>query len=83
MQEMKLFGDLYNFDAVFFPIGDNFTMGVDDAIIAARFVKSNTIIGMHYDTFGYIKIDKEEALTKFNNAGLQLKLIDIGSSISL
>jgi L-ascorbate metabolism protein UlaG (beta-lactamase superfamily) len=83
MQEMKLFGDLYSFDAVFFPIGDNFTMGIDDAIIAAKFVKSNTVIGMHYDTFGYIKIDKEEALTKFNNAGLQLKLIDIGSSISL
>jgi len=83
MQEMKLFGDLYNFDAVFFPIGDNFTMGVDDAILAAKFVKCDTVIGMHYDTFGYIKIDKEEALTKFNNAGLQLKLIEIGSSISI
>ena len=83
MQEMKLFGDMYNIDAAFLPIGDNFTMGIDDAIIASKFIKCNNIIGMHYDTFGYIVIDQKEALTKFENAGLQLKLIKIGSSISI
>lgn len=81
MQEMKLFGDMYHFTAAFLPIGDNFTMGIEDAIVASKFIKCNTIVGMHYDTFGYIKIDKEEARTKFSNAGLQLKLIDIGADI--
>lgn len=83
MQEMKLFGDMYSIDAAFLPIGDNFTMGIDDAITASDFIKCDRIIGMHYDTFGYIKIDKDEALTKFQNAGLQLDLINIGSSIRL
>lgn len=83
IQEMKLFGDQYRFDAAFLPIGDNFTMGIDDAIMASKFIKCNHIIGMHYDTFGYIKIDKNEALSKFKDAGLRLELIDIGSSISL
>ena len=83
MQEMKLTGDMYRLDAAFLPIGDNFTMGIDDAIIASKFIKCNKIIGMHYDTFGYIQIDKEQALTKFNNAGLDLKLIEIGNSIEI
>ena len=47
------------------PVGDNFTMGVDDAIIASDFIKCNRVIGMHYDTFGYIKINHDEAVRKF------------------
>lgn len=80
VQDMKLTGELYKPDLAFLPIGDNFTMGIDDAIIAAGFIQCSNIIGMHYDTFGYIKIDKKEALTKFENAGLNLKLIDIGGT---
>ena len=83
MQEMKLFGDMYHFDTAFLPIGDNFTMGIEDAIMASKFIKCSNIIGMHYDTFGYIKIDKDEALAKFDNAGLRLTLIDIGSSVEI
>lgn len=82
-QEMKLTGELYSLDVAFLPIGDNFTMGVDDAIIASKFINCTEIIGMHYDTFGYIKIDKKEALAKFEQAGLNLRLPDIGSSIEL
>jgi L-ascorbate metabolism protein UlaG (beta-lactamase superfamily) len=82
-QEMRLFGDMYRFNFAFLPIGDNFTMGIDDAILASKFINCDNIIGMHYDTFGYIKIDKEEALKKFSNAGLQLNLINIGSAIEL
>ena len=79
-QDMKLTGELYSIDVAFLPIGDNFTMGVEDAIIASGFINCTDVIGMHYDTFGYIKIDKKEALAKFKDAGLQLSLIDIGSS---
>ncbi len=78
--EMKLTGELYAVDLAFLPLGDNFTMGVDDAVIASKFVNTNTVIGMHYDTFGFIKIDKEAAIEKFATAGVKLNLIEIGAS---
>jgi L-ascorbate metabolism protein UlaG (beta-lactamase superfamily) len=65
------------------PVGDNFTMGVDDAIIASDFVKCNSIIGVHYDTFGFIKINKEEAIKKFKNKGKDLSLPGIGQTIEV
>jgi len=65
------------------PIGDNFTMGIDDAIIASDFVKCDKVIGLHYDTFGYIKIDKDEAKQKFAAKGKELLLLNIGETIEL
>jgi L-ascorbate metabolism protein UlaG (beta-lactamase superfamily) len=82
-QEMKLTGELFKLDAAFLPIGDNFTMGVDDAILASDFIKCSNIIGMHFDTFGFIKIDHEEAIQKFEAAGKSLRLLNIGESIEL
>lgn len=79
MQEMKLLGELYQIDYAFLPIGDNFTMGIDDAIIAAGFINCKNIIGMHYDTFGYIKIDFENAKNAFSDAGLNLQLLEISN----
>ncbi|MGZ6523359.1 MAG: metal-dependent hydrolase, partial [Bacteroidia bacterium] len=78
--EMKLIGDYRKIDFAFLPIGDNFTMGIDNAIIAAEFVKCDKIIGMHYDTFDMIKIDKEAAIRKFANAGNELMLFEIGET---
>ena len=78
--DMKLIGDYKKIDFAFLPVGDNFTMGVDNAIIASDFVKCNEIIGMHFDTFGYIRIDHEEAKKKFANAGKKLTLMKIGEA---
>ncbi len=79
--DMKLIGEYRHIDFAFLPIGDNFTMGVDNAIIACEFINCNNIIGMHYDTFGYIKIDKEEAVAKFERAGAKLTLMGIGETL--
>jgi L-ascorbate metabolism protein UlaG (beta-lactamase superfamily) len=65
------------------PIGDNFTMGVKDALIAADFVNCERVIGVHYDTFGFIKIDKEEAKERFSKHGKELLLIEIGETLEL
>lgn len=65
------------------PIGDNFTMGYEDAVEAARMTGCNTIIGVHYDTFGFIKIDHAKATDAFKKAGCTLHLVEIGKSISL
>jgi L-ascorbate metabolism protein UlaG (beta-lactamase superfamily) len=80
--DMKLIGDYRKINFAFLPIGDNFTMGIDNAIIACDFINCGDIIGMHYDTFGPIKIDKEEALGKFERTGRKLTLMTIGETIS-
>ena len=65
------------------PIGDNFTMGYEDAAEAATLISCRTIIGVHYDTFGFIKIDHGKAIQAFENKGCSLLLPAIGETISL
>jgi L-ascorbate metabolism protein UlaG (beta-lactamase superfamily) len=80
--DMKLLAD-EDIDWAILPIGDNYTMGVDDAIKAAGFVNCKNVIGIHYDTFPAIKIDKEAAKEKFIKAGINIQLPGIGESIDL
>ena len=65
------------------PIGDNFTMDASDAAICASMIGCKIIVGVHYDTFGFIKIDHNKARKIFTEAGLELKLIKIGDTITL
>jgi L-ascorbate metabolism protein UlaG (beta-lactamase superfamily) len=65
------------------PIGDNFTMGCTDAAAAAKMMGCNNVVGVHYDTFGYIKINHENATKIFAEAGIKLHLIEIGKSAEL
>ena len=81
--DMKLLSEQYQLDFAFLPIGDNFTMGVEDALVASNFIKCDQIIGMHYDTFGYIEIDKSKAQTAFKNNNKELTLLTIGNHIIL
>ncbi|MBK7888151.1 MAG: metal-dependent hydrolase [Bacteroidetes bacterium] len=81
--DMKLIGDYKRIDLAFLPIGNNFTMGIDNAVLASDFIRCEKIIGMHYDTFDYIKIDHDEAFGKFAAAGKELVLLQIAQSITL
>ena len=81
--DMKLIPMQTKLDLAILPIGDNFTMGIDDAIIASDFVECNRVMGYHYDTFGYIEIDKEKAIQTFASKGKKLLLPEIGQSIAL
>ena len=81
--DMKLIPMTTKLDLAILPIGDNFTMGIDDAILASDFVECNTILGYHYDTFGYIEIDHTTALGKFEKAGKKLHLLYIGTSLAI
>lgn len=80
--DMRLIGDYRQIDFAFLPIGDIYTMGVDNAIIACDFIRCNNIIGMHYDTMPAIKIDHDEARMKFSRAGKKLTLMEIGSTMN-
>ncbi|MFW0735901.1 metal-dependent hydrolase [Flavobacterium sp. T12S277] len=81
--DMKLIPMRTKLDLAILPIGNNFTMDVEDAIIASDFVECDKILGYHFDTFGYIKIDHEDAIRKFFNKGKDLMLLEIGESIEL
>lgn len=81
--DMKLIPLRTKLDLAILPIGSNFTMDVEDAIIASDFLECDKILGYHYDTFGYIKINLEEAIKKFFDKGKDLMLLDIGSSLEL
>lgn len=70
-------------DFAILPIGDNFTMGYEDAAIASEFIECDNIIGCHYDTFGYIKIDQDAARKVFSAKGKELILLNIGESITV
>ena len=81
--DMKLIPLRTKLDLAIFPIGNNFTMDVDDAIMASDFVECDKIMGCHYDTFGFIVVNHDEAKKKFFDAGKDLMLLDIGQSIKL
>ena len=81
--DMKLIPLQTKLDLAILPIGDNFTMGIDDALIAADFVECDKILGYHFDTFGYIEIDHENAKRKFFENDKDLMLLEIGESLEL
>lgn len=65
------------------PIGDNFTMDIADASKAADFINCKTIVGVHYNTFGFIKINETEAKEVFAASGKNLLLPAIGETIAI
>jgi len=78
--DMKLIGESVKLKFAALCVGDNFTMGPDDAVKAADFIRCNEILGVHYDTFPQIKIDHTVAQEKFKAAGKRLHLLRIGES---
>ena len=81
--DMKLIPMRTKLDLAVLPIGNNFTMDVEDAIIASDFLECDKILGYHYDTFGYIEINKEQSIKQFFDKGKDLMLLNIGESIEL
>ena len=78
--DMKLIGESTCLKFAALPIGDNFTMGVDDAIKAAELVRCQEVLGLHYNTFPPIKIDPPAAIEKFKAARQHLHLLLPGES---
>ncbi len=81
--DMELIGRYKQLDFAFLPIGDNFTMGIEDGVRAAKMVGVKKVIAMHYDTFGYIEINHEEARKAFEEAGIELIMMEIGKSMNI
>lgn len=81
--DMKLIPSFAKPDLAVLPIGDNFTMGIADAVQAADFVECRHVLGVHYNTFGYIAIDTDEAARQFEAAGKKLLLPGIGEALNI
>ncbi|MGR7814507.1 metal-dependent hydrolase [Lacinutrix undariae] len=81
--DMKLIPMRTKLDLAILPIGDNFTMGIEDAILASDFVACDKVLGYHFDTFGYIEIDHKVAKQQFFEKDKDLMLLEIGESIEL
>ena len=81
--DMQLISRWAKLDFAVLPIGNNFTMGAEDAAIAAEFAGATKVVGVHYDTFGWIKIDREAAIKAFTDKGIELLLPDIGDTIEI
>ncbi|WP_028274543.1 metal-dependent hydrolase [Atopococcus tabaci] len=58
--DLSLIGRLHDIELAFIPIGDNFTMGPEDAVLAAEWLKAKQVVPVHYNTFELIKQDPEK-----------------------
>lgn len=81
--DMKLIAEEFQLRFAILPIGDNFTMGPADAAKAASLLNVKTVVGVHFDTFPYIKIDHAAARETFSKAGVNLILPSIGQTFEL
>lgn len=81
--DMQLIPRYTRLDVAILPVGGNFTMDAEEAVLAAEFVQCDKVVGIHFDTFGYIVIDHDKAKDVFAKAGKELILPEIGKTISL
>jgi len=81
--DMKLIGELTPIDYMMLPIGDNFTMGIDDAVKAVEFVNPKKAIPMHYNTFPVIEVDPNEFKQKVEAKGKECVVMEYGQEIEI
>lgn len=82
--DMKLIAEMNGpLDAALLPIGDNFTMGIDDAVKATELLAAAVHIPMHFDTFGFIKADPSDFRRKVEAQGRKVAIVNPGESIVL
>ncbi len=81
--DMKLIGELDELDVALLPIGDNFTMGLNDAVKAVEFLRPRLSIPMHYNTFDVIQANPQEFKTKVEANGFKAQVMTIGETVTL
>jgi L-ascorbate metabolism protein UlaG (beta-lactamase superfamily) len=81
--DMKLIGEMNKIDYALLPIGDNFTMGVDDAVKASEFLQAEVLIPMHYNTFPVIEASPNEFKAKVESLGRKSTILEYGEEIKL
>lgn len=80
---MKLIGEKFSLDVAILPIGDRYTMGMDDAIRAEKYLRAKTILPVHYDTFPAIRIDLSVWKEKVAAAGVKSEVLAYNEAIKV
>lgn len=81
--DLKMIGELNRIDAAALPIGDNYTMGPQEALLAARWLRPGLVIPVHYNTFPAIRQDGEDFASGCREAGLRCLPLRGGESVEL
>lgn len=81
--DMKLIGEMTPIDYMLLPIGDNFTMGITDAVKAVELVHPKIAIPIHYNTFPVINADPDEFKTKLESKGIKCRVMKFGEEIEI
>jgi len=81
--DMEMIGDLNTIDLALLPIGDNFTMGIDDAVIAAKRLRPTVVVPMHYNTFDLIKVDAQEFARKAEAENINCIVLNPGEDVEV
>jgi L-ascorbate metabolism protein UlaG (beta-lactamase superfamily) len=79
--DMKLIGEMNKIDVAVLPIGDNFTMGIEDAVKAAEFLKAGLYVPMHFKTFDVIDVEPADFVDKVKSKGLKAQILAVGESL--
>jgi L-ascorbate metabolism protein UlaG (beta-lactamase superfamily) len=81
--DMKLIGEMTPLDFMLLPIGDNFTMGIRDAVKAVELASPGVAIPMHYNTFPVIEVDPDEFRKQVEAIGKKAIVMKFGQEIEL
>lgn len=81
--DMKLIPEYAGLYAAILPIGGNYTMDVEDALIASNYIQCDKVVGVHFNTWPPIAIDEEKSVRIFEAAGKELILPELGKTIKL
>ncbi len=78
--DMQLIGEMNKIDVALLPIGDNYTMGIVDAVRAAELLKPGFVIPMHYNTWDVIKADPDDFIRRIRAKGIQGQVVPVDGS---
>lgn len=81
--DLKLVGDLHRIDAAAIPIGDNYTMGPEEAVTAAKWIRPGVVIPVHYNTFPPIRQDGGEFEQACKARGIACRALGIGEALEI
>lgn len=81
--DMKLIPMFHKLDLAILPVGGNFTMDIQEAVIASEFIECDNIMGVHFDSFEMIEINHDDAKQTFKNKNKTLNLLSIGEHLTV
>ena len=79
--DMQLIGEMNDIAVAVLPIGDNFTMGIEDAVKATEFLRPGTVVPMHYKTFDVIDVEPRAFVDAVSAKGFTARVLEFGGSL--